>query len=348
MKRSSKPFNPGSRNQIANYLMATHKWTPVDYTDKGNIKMSSEVLENLPYPETELFSKYLDASKVKGRLVNQKGGGWLSECKDGRIKGRMITNGAITGRATHMVISNIPRITSYMGKECRALFTSGEGIMVGCDASQLELRMLAHYMARYDRGKYTKVILEDDVHEVNRKAAGLPTRDLAKTFIYALLYGAGDQKIGSIVDPAGDKYSQIREGKRLKEGFFQNTPAYLSLLRDVKSAARKGHLIGLDGRLLKVRGDHMALNTLLQGAGAVVMKQATVNMWASFKANSYIGRVYQAINYHDENQVICEEQLEAAVGVLMVESIKVVAPHFNLRCPLDAEYKIGQNWSVTH
>jgi len=152
----SKPFNPGSRPQIIQYLKETHNWTPVKFTDKGNPKVDAEVLAGLPWDNVKLLTKYLDVQKVKGRLMNNKNEGWLTKHKDGKIPALINTLGAVTHRCTHSIIANIPRVTSYRGKECRELFHSGDGKMVGCDTSQLELRMLAHYLAAYDNGAYTK------------------------------------------------------------------------------------------------------------------------------------------------------------------------------------------------
>src|SRR5690606_27698447 len=210
---------------------------------------------------------------------------WLKVERNGKIHGSVNPNGAVTGRATHAYpnVAQVPAVRKgkkdgetvilYGGEggygwECRELFTVPDGwSLVGSDASGLELRCLAHFMARYDGGKYGKVLLEGDIRSENQKAAGLHTRDNAKTFIYAFLYGAGDAKIGKIVKkgPA--------DGKRLKAKFLAKTPALKRLIEAVRNAAKRGYLIGLDGRQLHVRSAHAALNTLLQSAGALVCKK---------------------------------------------------------------------------
>jgi DNA polymerase I-like protein with 3'-5' exonuclease and polymerase domains len=210
-------------------------------------------------------------------------------------------------------------------------------VLVGADAAGLELRMLAHYM---DDSDFTKEILEGDIHTKNMKAAGLTDRNLAKTFIYAFLYGAGATKIGTIVG-GGE-----REGAELINRFLSNTPALLSLRKKVDKYAQKGFVPGLDGRKLYVRSAHSALNTLLQGAGAIVMKQALILLQRKFK--SIIIDAHFVANVHDEWQIETNQELADTVGHLAVQSIRQAGRHLNLRCPLDGEYKVGNNWAQTH
>ena len=209
--------------------------------------------------------------------------------------------------------------------------------LVGFDASGLELRMLAHYM---NDKEFTNVLLTEDIHTRNQLAAGLETRPQAKTFIYAFLYGAGDAKIGTIVG------GSAADGADLKRRFLSNTPALESLRERTIRAAQRGYLRGLDGRHLRIRSEHAALNTLLQAAGAIVMKKALVilddyaQQWnLDYK---FIG------NIHDEVQSeVAEEQAEK-FGWLAVECLKASGIQFNLRCPLDGEYQIGTTWAETH
>jgi DNA polymerase I-like protein with 3'-5' exonuclease and polymerase domains len=224
-------------------------------------------------------------------------------------------------------------------------------VMVGCDASGLELRMLASYMARYDGGKYAKVILEGDIHTENQKAAGLPTRNDAKTFIYALLYGAGDVKLGSIVAPLANETTQAKKGKALRAKFYRNIPALQRLTETVQSAAKqRGFLFGVDGRKLHIRSQHSALNTLLQSAGAVMMKYATVLFHELMREQGYVfGQDYtQVIHCHDEWQSYCKPSISETLGNLAVRSIELAGQHFGFPCPTTGEFKVGYNWSQTH
>ena len=265
---------------------------------------------------------------------------------DGRVHGKVITNGAVTGRMTHSKpnMAQIPNAGSLYGPECRQCWTVEEGnVLVGCDASGLELRMLAHYMK--DEA-YIKAVTEGnskdgtDIHTVNQRAAGLATRDLAKTFAYAFLYGAGDSKIGSIIG------GSARDGAALKEKFLKQTPALSRLVSTVSKYAAKGFVPGLDGRKIWVRSEHAALNSLLQGAGAIVMKKALVIFNDKIKLNKW--PVKMVANVHDEWQFEVPMQLAEVTGEAAKQSIIEAGLFYKLRCPLDGEYKHGANWRETH
>jgi len=355
VKVSYQEFNPCSRLQIAERLREAYGWTPTAFTQSGAPEISEEILSGLPWPEAKLLTEYLMLEKRIGQLA-EGNAAWLKLVKDGRIHGHVITNGAVTGRCTHNSpnIAQVPAADPSVpyGKECRQLFGPGEGyLQVGCDASGLELRCLAHYMARYDGGAYAQILLEGDIHTANQEAAGLTTRAEAKRFIYAFLYGAGNQKLGSILKPHAPEAEQQRAGKRAREKFLKALPALRNLINDVQSAARsRGWLKGLDGRRLYIRSAHAALNTLLQSAGAIVMKQATVQLWEDLAAAGFtFGKeVAQLAHIHDEVQLAVRPGLEDFVGETAVEAIRKAGRFFGFRCPLDGEYKVGRNWAETH
>jgi DNA polymerase I len=330
------PFNPGSRQQIAKRLQEKG-WKPKKHTDKGSVIVDEEVLASLDYPEAKALAEYMMLQKRIGQVDS-----WIKAVEaDGRVHGRVITNGAVTGRMTHMSpnMAQIPNSGSPYGHECRELWTIEKGNkLVGIDASGLELRMLAHYM---NDDEYTNEVVSGDIHTANQTAAGLQTRNQAKTFIYAFLYGAGSAKIGSIVG------GSAKDGQKLIDSFLRNTPKLKALREKVaRIYATKGWLPGLDGRKLLVRAEHSALNTLLQGAGAIVMKQALVlfkkeltkqKIWHEFKAN-----------VHDEWQIECKEVDAEKVGIIGKDSIKQAGVVLKMRCPLDGEFKIGDSWKMTH
>ena len=330
------PFNPGSRQQIAKRLQEKG-WKPKKHTEKGSVIVDEEVLASLDYPEAKALAEYMMLQKRIGQVDS-----WIKAVEaDGRVHGRVITNGAVTGRMTHMSpnMAQVPNSGSPYGHECRELWTIEKGNkLVGIDASGLELRMLAHYM---NDDEYTNEVVSGDIHTANQTAAGLQTRNQAKTFIYAFLYGAGSAKIGSVVG------GSAKEGQKLIDSFLQNTPKLKALREKVaRIYASKGWLPGLDGRKLLVRAEHSALNTLLQGAGAIVMKQALVvfkkeltkqKIWHEFKAN-----------VHDEWQLECKEEDAEKVGIIGRDSIKQAGVILNMRCPLDGEFKIGDSWKMTH
>jgi DNA polymerase-1 len=272
---------------------------------------------------------------------------WLEAVgKDGRVHGKVITNGAVTGRMTHSSpnMAQIPNAGSVYGPECRECWSVEDGrVLVGIDASGLELRMLAHYMKDE---KYVDTVTNGsskagtDVHTVNQKAAGLPTRDLAKRWAYAFLYGAGDAKLGSIAGGGA------KEGKRLKQKFLAATPSLKTLTIKVAKYAALGYVPGLDGRKIWVRSEHAALNSLLQGAGAIVMKKALCLFYNKCKENSW--PIVLVVNVHDELQLETSEKYAIIIGEAAVQSIVEAGEHFGLRCPLNGEYKIGRNWRETH
>ena len=188
--------------------------------------------------------------------------------------------------------------------------------------------------------EFINEIINGDIHTANQKSAGLESRDQAKTFIYALIYGAGDSKLGKVV--GGNQ----ADGKRLREQFFNNKPSFKSLRDKVQRASGKHWLKGIDGRKLLIRTQHAALNTLLQGGGAIVMKRGLVMLDALINLNSFDARFVG--NIHDEWQIEVREDLSDFVWKLAVECIIKAGEYYNLRCPMDGEYKVGRNWSETH
>jgi DNA polymerase I-like protein with 3'-5' exonuclease and polymerase domains len=329
-------FNPGSRQQVAERLESKGAiWK--ELTPSGRPQVDERTLEdNKHVPEARLVLEYLLLQKRHAQVKS-----WLEHtAEDGRVHGRVTTNGAITGRMTHQSpnMAQVPASYSQYGHECRSCWIVPEGKkLVGFDASGLELRMLAHYM---EDEEFTNVLLTDDIHTRNQMAAGLETRPQAKTFIYAFLYGAGDAKIGSIVGGTAE------HGAELRERFLRNTPSLEDLRNSVGRDSQRGYLKGLDGRKLWIRSQHAALNTLLQAAGAIVMKQALV-MVDEYAKKWNINYKFVG-NIHDEIQTEVDEEQAETFGWLAVECLKAAGQHFELGCPLDGEYKVGRTWAETH
>jgi DNA polymerase I-like protein with 3'-5' exonuclease and polymerase domains len=329
-------FNPGSRKQIAERLQEKG-WKPKKHTEKGQVIVDESTLADVDIPEAKKIVEYLMLQKRISQVES-----WMDAvAEDGRVHGRVITNGAVTGRMTHHSpnMAQVPNSSAIYGEECRELWTVEKGYkLVGIDASGLELRMLAHYM---NDDAYTTEVVSGDIHTANQRAAGLETRNQAKTFIYAFLYGAGASKIGKIVG------GSAREGEQLIASFLKNTPKLRSLREKVSRIfSEKGTLPSLDGRRLRVRSEHSALNTLLQGAGAIVMKQALVLLDKKLRS-AKIDYKFVA-NVHDEWQIEVEEARAEEVGKLGVESIAEAGQVLSMRCPLTGEYKVGNNWKETH
>ena len=330
-------FNPGSRKQIAERLMALG-WKPHAYTETGQAIVSEEVLSKVvDIPQAQLIAQYLLLEKRVSQIKS-----WIEAADEhDKVHGRVLTLRTITGRMAHTSpnMAQVPAVYSPYGKECRSLWkvSSDDYTLLGTDASGLELRMLAHYM---NDEAYTKEVVEGDVHTANQTAAGLPTRDNAKTFIYAFLYGAGAGKIGQVVN------GTAKDGQRLIDNFLNNMPALKALRSKVDRLAGRGYLIGLDGRVLKIRNKHAALNLLLQGAGAVVCKE-----WLKFiiilatKAQLDFKLV---ASVHDEYQFEVRKGQEEAFGAITKEAMKLTEESLKVNCPLDCEYKTGTNWCDTH
>ena len=320
-------FNPGSRQQVAERLEGKGAvWK--SFTETGKAKVDETTLAELEIPEAQLVLEYLTLSKRLGMLKS-----WLDAVNGSRIHGYVNSCGAVTGRMTHSKpnMAQIPSESTY--REC---FTVEEGnVLVGADASGLELRCLAHYMK--DEG-YIKELLDGDVHSATQTAAQLATRADAKRFTYALLYGAGDAKLGAILG------GTARDGKRARDSYLRNMPAFGRLVRKVESLASEGSLPGIDGRRVWIRHQHAALNTLLQSCGAIVMKQALV---IAYNKLCNVPHKFVA-NVHDEFQVETAPEHADLVGRTLVQSIIEAGEQLNLRCPLDGEYKVGKTWAETH
>ena len=336
MRQSLQEFNLGSRKQIGEYLI-DFGWKPERFTPTGQPIVDEKTLSAITHiHEANLIAQFLLLQKRIAQIDS-----WIDATEeDGRVYGFVIPNGAITGRMTHRNpnMAQVPSSHNPYGKECRACWTVEDGnVLLGVDASGLEIRMLAHYM---NDEEYTNEIINGDIHTSNQKLAQLESRDKAKTFIYALMYGAGDEKLGNVVG------GTTADGKRARQYFFDNKPTFKSLRDRVQRASSKGYLKGLDGRKLYVRNQHSALNTLLQGAGAIIMKQALVILSERLTLGTVPHKF--VANIHDEWQIEVPECRAMRVGSLAVTSIIEAGEHFNLRCPLDGEYKIGDNWSETH
>ena len=340
-KEKTITFNPSSRHHIADRLIERHKWKPQEYTNDGKPKLDETVLASLPYPEAKVLCEHFLLDKRIGQLATGAQA-WLKNEFNGRIHGTCNTNSTVTARASHSHpnLGQVPSVGVPYGKECRSLFTVPERKkLVGIDISGLEVRLLAHFMSKFDEGEYAKVVLNGDIHTETKELAGLDSRDLAKRFYYCFLYGGGVKKIALVTGKS------LKEAKKIRERFLNNLPALSKLLEQVQQAAERGYLVGLDKRQIKIRSIHAALNSLLQSSGAIICKQWLVEFNKAVKEYT---DVQQVVWVHDEIQVECLEEDADKIGKLAVESIERTGKHFNLRLPLTGEYKIGNNWSETH
>ena len=337
LKDIIEPFNPASRKQIGERLMELG-WEPTKKTDKGNVIVDEDVLSKIDMDEAKLISEYLLLQKRHTQIAS-----WVEAVKtDGRVHGRVLTLRTVTGRMAHTSpnMAQVPAVYSPFGKECRSCWTVQNPethSLVGTDASGLELRGLAHFM---DDQNFVNEILNGDVHTANQKMAGLQNRDQAKTFIYALMYGAGAAKIGLIV--GGDS----KTGENLISKFMSNMPKFNLLKKKLTEASESGMIRGLDGRLLHIRSEHASLNTLIQGSGAVICKQWLVQMIDKIQESGIDAKLVASV--HDEYQFEVANDDTEKFGEITNTAIKEVQDIYDLKCPLDSEFKIGKNWAETH
>jgi DNA polymerase I-like protein with 3'-5' exonuclease and polymerase domains len=338
-------FNPNSRDHISDRLMA-RGWKPKVFTPDGKPKVDETVLNSLPYKEAKILAEHFLIQKRISQLAEGKQA-WLKLERNNKIYGKVIENGAISGRCTHNSpnVANVPSNSVPFGTECRSLFIAPDDFsLVGCDVASLELSLLAHFLFPYDDGNFKKSLLEGDIHSKNRETLGLALRSQAKTTIYAFIYGAGNQKLGQIIE------GSIKEGKELRRKLLEKIPALKKLRDDALITFRnKKYLLGLDKRKLLARSEHSILNLLIQSAGSLIVKQATIILHRKFKENDFTNNdVNMVAHIHDELQIESKSSLADSIGKLAVKSVQEAGEHFKIRLPVTAKYKIGKNWSETH
>lgn len=346
-----KEFNPTSRHDLSARLIERYGWVPKEFGSDKKPTLSEEILLREKDPIFKSIADLFTLQKRMGMLSDGRNA-WLklynpeTKC----IHGQVDILGTGTHRCTHKRpnLGQIPSVRAPYGKECRELFTVPKGWkLFGTDASGLELRMLAHYMYPFDNGEYAEEILNGDIHTKNQQGAGLPTRNDAKTFIYAFLYGAGDGKIGSIIG------GNASDGKLLKHKFFRAIPAMKTLTEKVKHAAKmRGYVKSLDGRKIPVRSEHSALNFLLQSSGAVVCKYWMVELHRLLKEEGLISGIdyRQAAFVHDELQIAFDPTKVSGdrLGELSLKAMCNTRDRLKVRMPLGIGYDVGDNYAETH
>ena len=362
-------FNPASRQQTAERLTALYPEITFNSTDKGNPQVDDDVLEALgaKYPEAKILARYQLLNKRLGQLSDGKEA-LLKHCqvyKDSRIHGEVVTNACVSGRCSHKRpnMSQVPAVGALYGSECRALFTAPEGWkLVGTDASALELRALGAWLAHFDGGEYARLVSTEgfDIHSYNAKLFGIwdgegeiekSQRNLSKSCIFAVCYGAGAKKVGSLFYSSSSEHKMMVKGKEVIDTFYKRLPAIKKLKDKIgERVSTRGYLIGVDGRRLQIRSAHSALNQLLQSTGAVLMKKATCILYNDLKQQGLIHDLDYGFCgfYHDEWQIAVKPEYVETLQKLSIKAIEKSGQYFNLLCPFTGESRVGQNWLETH
>ena len=358
-KVTYEEFNPGSRPQIVDRLQQKYGWVPEKNTEKGNPVLDDDVLDALPYPEAKPLAEYMLIKKRLGQIADGNNA-WLKlvNNEDGRMHGDLITNGCITGRASHRNpnMAQVPAGYSPYGHECRSLFHAPDGWdLIGIDAKALELRCLAGYLAIWDDGEYSAMVTnpEVDIHIYNQKMFGVDTRDIAKRLLYGVLYGAGALKAGTIIDPNEKDEVVLRKlGSTAINSFMDGVPALRKLKQLIdETIGLRGYLIGLDRRTLHCRSAFKGLNVLLQASGAAIMKQVVITTHNNIEQN--LGLVHgkdweQLLFVHDEIQVACDPRHTELIKEQALAAFPQAQEFFGFRCPIEGDAKVGCTWADTH
>jgi DNA polymerase-1 len=366
LKRKYTPFNPGSGQHVYRAFKEKYGWVPKDFTPTGEVKVNEKVLLGLPYTEAKVLLEREIVNDRLEKLAEGKNGGYLTMERNGRLHCYMNGLGCVTSRCSHSNpnLGQVPSMKATLeypkgkpySREFRELFIVDKGFkLLGTDAEGQELRCLGHYLYPYDGGVFAIAVANGnkeegtDVHTLNMKAAGLLTRDQAKTFIYAYLYGAGDAKIGSIVLPNGTEAEQKKAGKKLKKQFLDSMPALKKLRQAIVDEAEKyGYIVTLDGRKIPIRSSHAALNSLLQSTGAILSKRWMLFVDEEVKARGLQDFMWQVSFVHDELNWEVKEGYEGELKAICKEAMKKTEKYYDFRCPLDAGVAIGNNWYEVH
>jgi DNA polymerase I-like protein with 3'-5' exonuclease and polymerase domains len=337
-----KELNPTSRDHISWILQTFHGWTPTQKTPTGKPIIDEVILKDLGTPEAMMFLKCLDITKKLG-MISEGVNAWLKLCTNANRIHHHCSVATNTHRCAHRKpnLGQVPSESDY-----RKLFTATPGqIMVGADLSGIELRMLAHYLARFDGGRYGDILLNGDIHQVNADKIGISRRDV-KTVTYAFLYGAGNAKIGHSFDPQLSDGEAKKKGQEIREAFVDAIDGLAELLAAIKKRSEEGFIKSIDGRKIKVDSSHKALNYLLQSSAGVIAKRWMVINQDTIKETELC--CSQLAFIHDELQFECDPKHAADLSTSLVYSAAAAGEYYKLRIPIAAEAKQGQDWSEVH
>ena len=337
-----KELNPSSRDHISWILQTFYGWTPKCLTPTGKPIIDEVILKDLNSEVATMFLRILTITKMLG-MISEGENAWLKLSTSAKRIHHHCSVATNTHRAAHRH-PNLAQVPS--DERFRQLFIPSPGlVMVGADLSGIELRMLSHYLARFDGGRYAEILLNGDIHQVNADKIGI-SRKQVKTVTYAFLYGAGDEKIGHSYDAQLSSQAAKRKGKEIRSAYVSAVDGLGDLLTAIAKASERGFVKSIDGRKIKVDSSHKALNYLLQsGAGVVAKKWMCINqdvMKETQLCASQVGFI------HDELQFECAPEHVQELSTSLVYSATAAGEYYNMRVRIDAEATNGNNWSETH
>jgi len=334
-----KDLNPTSRDHIAWILKTHYGWIPSSMTSTGKPVIDETVLKDIGTDIALQFLKLLDLTKQLG-MISEGVNAWQKLVTTSSRIHHHCSTATSTFRCAHRK-PNLAQVPS--DERFRKLFTATPGyVLVAADLAGIELRMLAHYLARYDRGRYSRILTTGDIHATNAERIGI-SRKLVKTITYAFLYGAGDIKIGHSYDKQLNEDKARKKGKEIREAYVKAIPGLAELLKAVKERAKDGYVLGLDRRRILVDKGHKALNYLLQGSSAILAKK-----WMVLTYEHLPKSARQLAFVHDELQYECKKEEVDDLKFLLELTAAQAGEYYNMRCPVAAESKSGSTWADVH
>ena len=336
-----KDFNPSSREHIAWWFKTFQGWTPTKLTPTGKPVIDETVLKEIGTEEALVFLEILVIQKKLG-MLSQGTNAWLKLVKDGRLHHSCFI-GAVTHRMAHSH-PNLAQVSS--DKDCRELFiTNPTWKLVDSDLAGIELRLFAHYLARYDGGRYAKILLEQDIHQVNAEKIGISRRQV-KTITYCFLYGGGDQKLGLSFDNMLPLDKAKKKGAEIRRAYMDAIPGLEDLVKDTRRVAERGSIRAIDKRQIIVDKEHKALNCLLQGSAAVVAKRWLLLTDQNLRMSMFNHERYAFV--HDEQVLGAPHLIAHDVAEVCKISALQAGEYYNIRLPIEADAQVGDNWAEVH
>jgi len=334
-----KDFNPSSREHIAWWFKTFQDWTPTKLTPTGKAVIDETVLKEINTEEALVFLEILVIQKKLG-MLSQGTNAWLKLVKDGRLH-----HSCFIGAVTHRMAHSHPNLSQVSSdKDCRELFiTQPDWKLIDSDLAGIELRLFAHYLARYDGGRYGKILLEQDIHQVNADKIGISRRQV-KTITYCFLYGGGNQKLGLSYDNMLSPEAAKKKGAEIRRAYLDAVDGLEDLVEATKKVATRGSIRAIDKRQILVDKEHKALNCLLQGSAAVIAKR-----WLLLTDAKLGNTTHERYAFVHDEQVLGAPAVNAEyIAEVCKLSALEAGEYYNLRLPIEADAQIGDNWAQVH